>query len=71
MLLTSSTLTIGDDDGATTSSTIDVTVNNVAPTITEIIGNTDVNEGEEVTYSATATDSGNDTLNYSFGSFGD
>ncbi|VEP17781.1 Outer membrane adhesin like proteiin (fragment) [Hyella patelloides LEGE 07179] len=64
------TLTVSDDDGASTISTIDVTVNNVAPTITEIVGDTDVNEGEEVNYSAIASDSGNDTLTYSW-DFGD
>ena len=64
------TLTVGDDDGATATSTLDVTVNNVAPTITEIIGNTDINEGEEVSYTAIASDSGNDTLSYNW-NFGD
>ena len=63
-------LTVTDDDGAATTSTIDVTVNNVAPTITEILGNTEVNEGEEATYSAIASDAGNDTLTYSW-NFGD
>ena len=43
---------------------------NVAPTITEIIGETEINEGEEVIYSAIASDPGNDTLTYSW-DFGD
>ncbi len=64
------TLTVTDDDGASTTSTLDVTVNNLAPTINEIIGDTEVNEGEEVTYNAIASDAGDDTLTYSW-DFGD
>ena len=64
------TLTVTDDDDASTAQTLDVIVNNVAPTITEIIGDTDVNEGEEISYSAIASDTGNDTLTYSW-DFGD
>ena len=64
------TLTVGDDDGASTTFTEDIVVNNVAPTITEIIGETQVNEGEEVSYTAIASDPGNDTLTYNW-DFGD
>ena len=35
------TATVRDDDGASTSSTMEVTVNNVAPTITDASGDTE------------------------------
>ncbi|MGF1676241.1 MAG: PKD domain-containing protein, partial [Rivularia sp. (in: cyanobacteria)] len=63
------TLTVTDSDGAATTDTLTVQVNNVAPTITQITGNTTVNLGDTATFSATATDPGNDTLtlNWNFG----
>ena len=64
------TLTVADEEGDSVSSTLDVTVNNLAPTIAEITGETNILEGTEVTYSATASDPGDDTLTYSW-DFGD
>ena len=64
------TLTITDDDGGETSQTLDVVVNNVSPVIDEIIGSNNVNEGEEVSYSAIVSDVESDTLTYSW-DFGD
>ena len=64
------TLTVTDDDGATTNQTIDVTINNTAPVITTLTGDTEINEGETATFNAIATDSGNDTLTYTW-DFGD
>ena len=60
------TLTVTDNDGASTTETVDVTVNNVAPTFTIVNGRTNVNEGEVVNYSATATDPGDDDLTYTW-----
>ena len=48
----------------------DDTVENLNPVINEIIGDTEVNEGQQVTYSATATDAESDILTYSW-DFGD
>ncbi|MGB6301566.1 MAG: PKD domain-containing protein, partial [Rivularia sp. (in: cyanobacteria)] len=64
------TLTITDSDGASTKDTLIVTVNNAAPTITELTGNTNINEGDTATFSANATDPGNDNLTYTW-DFGD
>ena len=64
------TLTITDSDGAATQDILTVTVNNAAPIITEIIGDTNINEGEIANFSAIATDPGDDTLTYSW-DFGD
>lgn len=52
------TLGVADNDGATSSDTHKVTVNNVAPTITNITADTDIKEGENATFTATATDPG-------------
>jgi PKD repeat protein len=59
-------LTVTDDAGASTTSTLKVTVNNAAPTITKIEGDTEIEEGDIATFSATATDPGNDTLTYTW-----
>ena len=60
------TLTVVDEEGAGASSTLNVTINNIAPMIAEITGETNISEGTEVTYSASATDLGDDTLSYSW-----
>ncbi|MGB7380658.1 MAG: PKD domain-containing protein [Rivularia sp. (in: cyanobacteria)] len=64
------TLTVTDSDGATTTDTLTVQVNNVAPTITEITGDTVINEGDTATFNAIATDRGNDNLTHTW-NFGD
>jgi PKD repeat protein len=59
-------LTVTDDDGGSTSDTLTVTVNNVAP-IANAGPDQTVNEGSLVTFSGTATDSGScDTLTYAW-----
>ena len=46
------TLTVIDAEGSATAQTFDVTVDNLAPTITKVNGETTVTEGEEVNLSA-------------------
>ena len=64
------TLTVTDNDGAISSDTLSVTVSNVAPSITELDGPIAINEGETATFSAAATDPGDDSLTYVW-NFGD
>jgi PKD repeat protein len=64
------TLTVTDNEGAVTTDTLQVQVNNVAPTITNITSDTTLTEGTPANFSATATDPGNDTLTYTW-NFGD
>ena len=64
-------LTVTDKDGATTTQTVVAKVDNVAPTIANILKPATINEGQSATFSATATDPGTkDTLTYSW-NFGD
>jgi uncharacterized delta-60 repeat protein len=59
------TLTVTDDDGASTSDTVIVTVLNVAPTADAGSDQT-VNEGEVVSLSGTFSDPGTDTWTFSW-----
>ena len=63
-------LKVLDNDGGESESTLTVRVDNVAPTITNVAGEININEGATATFSATATDKGNDTLTYTW-NFGD
>jgi DNA/RNA endonuclease G (NUC1)/PKD repeat protein len=60
------TVTITDNDGASTTKAIQIAVTNVAPTITNVDIPTNINEGQSVTLTATASDPGNDTLTYNW-----
>jgi PKD repeat protein len=60
------TVTITDNDGATTTKAIQIAVTNIAPTITTLDIPTNINEGQSVTLTATASDPGNDTLTYNW-----
>jgi large repetitive protein len=60
------TVTVTDNDGASTTKSIQIAVTNVAPTITNLNIPTNINEGQSVTLTATATDPGNDTLIYNW-----
>ena len=64
------TYTVTDNDGATASNTVEVTVNNVAPIIESLTGDTEINEGDTATFNAIARDAGDDTVTYIW-DFGD
>lgn len=59
-------LLVQDEDGGRTIDTLNVTVNNVAPTITGVSNTGPVGEGDPLTLSVTAVDAGNDPLTYAF-----
>jgi len=63
------TLTVQDDNGGLAFDTMTVTVNNVAP-VADAGPDVTVNEGQEVSFSASATDPGCDTFTYHW-DFGD
>jgi DNA/RNA endonuclease G (NUC1)/PKD repeat protein len=64
------TYTVVDSDGLTSNTaTVNITVNNIAPIITVITGDTTTTEGTSASFNATATDPG-DTLTYLW-NFGD
>ncbi|MCC5669342.1 PKD domain-containing protein [Nostoc sp. CHAB 5784] len=64
------TLTVTDNDGATSSNSLTVRVNNTEPIINTISGDTNVFEGAVANFTATATVPGNETLTYTW-NFGD
>lgn len=64
-------LTVKDKDGATTTQTTSVKVDNIAPIIVSIFKPELIKEGQQVEFQATATDAGlNDSLTYNW-NFGD
>ncbi len=63
------TVTARDDDGGSTTSTVDVTVGNQEPVIGSVTGGSTA-EGQSFTVSAEVTDAGADTLIYTW-NFGD
>ena len=67
----SATCDTADDDGGSDSQSLTVTIANVAPTIGNLSGPGNTNEGSTVNYVAAATDPGvNDVLTYNW-TFGD
>ncbi len=58
------TLTVTDSDGASTSATLEVTVTNVAPEITEVSQGVTGREGEPIHLTASASDPGDLQLTY-------
>ncbi len=65
------TLRVTDSRGSSATDTAEVTVSNLAPQITNVVVDNPGFEGDEVTFSATATDPGpGDTLSYAW-TFGD
>jgi PKD repeat protein len=67
-------LTVTDDDGATTVVSTNVTVNNVAPTV-DALPDVTIDEYESVTFTGHATDPGSDDLtfewNWEYAAWGD
>jgi len=64
------TLTVSDTDGGSTSDTLSIAIANVAPSITNLIGDSSGDEGEGLLWGVIATDPGADVLTYSW-DFGD
>lgn len=63
------TVTVSDDDGGTHSDSLDVTVNNVAPTVTFTPSNGTVDEGGQLSFDISASDPA-DTLSLNSASCG-
>ncbi len=63
-------VTVSDDDGAATSTALQVAVANVAPIIQSITGPSSADEGDQVTFAASVIDPGDDTVTYVW-DFGD
>ncbi len=63
-------VTVSDDDGASTTAGLQVLVANVSPLIQGISAPQSAGEGDEVTFVASATDPGDDTITFQW-DFGD
>lgn len=57
---------VSDQDGGVRLQTFQVTVNNLAPIVQQVIANNPSNEGAEVRFVVQATDAGQDPLSYHF-----
>jgi MYXO-CTERM domain-containing protein len=64
------TCDVSDHDGGTDSASLTVIVQNVAPTLTSATTSVTGDEGETLSFAATATDPGDDTITYTW-DFGD
>jgi ribosomal protein L27 len=65
------TYTLTDTDGLTSNTaTVNITVNNIAPVITVITGDTTTNEGATTSFNAQAVDPGDNIIDYIW-NFGD
>jgi len=64
------TLTVTDGDGGSTDQLVDIDVGNVAPNIDALVGVLFANEGDNVPFSAIASDLGGDPITFSW-DFGD
>ncbi len=60
------TLRVTDSGGLTDTDSLSVTINNVAPGITQVGHSLPTDEGTAITITITASDPGNDTLSYGF-----
>jgi DNA/RNA endonuclease G (NUC1) len=60
------TVTVTDNDGASTTKSLQIAVANLPPTINTLDIPSDINEGSTVQLTATATDPGNDSLIYNW-----
>jgi Mg-chelatase subunit ChlD len=60
------TLTVTDDDGGTTIYTTTISVNNIAPSIYEIVIPSSIDEGAPATFQASTIDKGSDDLTFTW-----
>jgi len=64
------TLTLSDGGGGVSTDTLSIAVANVAPTVTDLTGDSSGDEGDLLSWAVSATDPGADVLTYSW-DFGD